>query len=268
MASFTPTFDAAERLGAVADELLYAVTSTARQAHELAVGSHEAQRYPDRDTYAAAIRVNLHKMLVDKIKDIPGVVARKPENTRARFDLPFVQETNVVLHWWRYASDGHTRREDARIAVSALREHLMTAAPTAVDDQLTLEHAELSDEEIERQFEEEAHFNLEMAKSGRTVTLGIASSPDGLFDFGWGDADLADPATGRVIWTSWQSLKEIVVPPSSYPKPLVPIPAPAARFDDGAQDTPFDLSWRPPSTEVASSELETQPQRTGSADGE
>ncbi|WP_032393215.1 hypothetical protein ACJEDT_02740 [Rhodococcoides fascians] len=267
MPSPTSPFDPFERLGTACDALQAAVVSAARQAHEHALGSHEAQAYRDRDTYAAALRVNLHKLLADKVRDIPGVVLRKPENTRSRFDLPFVQEKNVVLHWWKYATDGRTRREDARIAVSGLREHLMTLAPTAIEDQLAFDsHGTLSEEEIQEQFEQDAHFNREMAKSGRSVTLAIASSPDGLFDLGWGDAELADES-GRVIWSSWQSLKSVVVPSVSVPRIVETAQNQPARFDDGATSTSFDLALKTPSTDRAGgSELRLPP--TGSDDAE
>lgn len=114
-------------------------------------------------------------------------------------------------------------------------------------------------------------FHAEMSHAnGRTVMLWISASPDGLFDFGWGDAALADAKTGRLEWTDGpHSIKDYdVVSVDSTLKLLDAKYTSVDRFDtDTATESGFDLSLRPPTEEVTSEKRPTDDaQGTGSED--
>lgn len=265
-----PSDYAIDRFGRVAPIVQNAVIETVLAAQAAALRVHIEHGLPERDPYGTALRGHLNRGLLTRLEDVPGIVARKPAGQRARYDLPVVEDTGVALYWWRVPGDGRTRLLDAKLPrVSHLQQHLMTFAPTVVEPQMTIEHAAMTEDELDKHFTEDEEFSRQMTEAeGRTVTLWVSASPDGLFDFGWGDAELVDAETGQLAWPRHHSLKNIAA------VSLVPAPEVRAddkigvdRFDnDNEQGDGFDLSVRAPGEPVTSEKQNEDDQNTGSGD--
>jgi hypothetical protein len=247
---------AIERFGEVAGIVQNAVIDTVRAAQAAALRVHTEHGLSERDPYGTSLRGHLNRGLLTRLRDVPGITARKPAGQHARYDLPVIEETGVVLYWWRVPGDGQTRLLDAKLPrVSHLQQHLMTFAPSAVEPQMTLEHAEMTDEELEEHFTEGERFSAQMAQvEGRTVTLWVSATPDGLFDFGWGDAELVNTETGQLAWPRHESLKNVAtVPIARTLKVVAQDKQDVDRFDSGVQDDAgFGLSIRGPAEPVTS----------------
>ncbi|AXY49221.1 hypothetical protein [Rhodococcus ruber] len=258
-----------ERFGDVAPIIRNAFIKTVNEAQDAAVRAHLEQGWPDRDAYSNALRVNLNRGLLKELKDVPGVAAAKPEGQHTRFDLPVIQQTGVVLYWWRVPGDGKVPVSEAKLRkTSRLQAHLMTLSPSSAEPQMTFEHAMMTEEELEQHFIEDEQFRDQMSRAkGRTVMLWVSASPDGLFDFGWGDAELVNEETGELAWTRGPySIKnlETLVPTLKLvghdDKPL-------DRFDaDAEHEEGFDLSVRSPDEQVFLEEQDADEQNTGSED--
>jgi hypothetical protein len=261
---------AIERFGDVAAIVQNAVIETVHDAQAAAIRVHIEHGLPERDPYGTSLRGHLNRGLLRRLRDVPGITSRKPVGHRARYDLPIIEETGVALYWWRVPGDGQTRLLDAKLQrVSHLQEHLMTFAPTAVESQMTLEHAMMTDEELEQHFTEDEDFSMQMSQvEGRTVTLWVSASPDGLFDFGWGDAELVNAETGQLAWPRHQSLKNVAAVPIAPTLKVVDQDKDVDRFDaDAEQDNGFGLSMRAPKEPVSSEEQpNADEQNTGSED--
>lgn len=259
---------AVERFGEVAALVHNAVIETVHEAQDAAVRVHAEHGLPERDPYGTALRGHLNRRLLGKLRNVPGIAARKPAGHRARYEFPVIEETGVVLYWWRVPGEGRVPLPEVRLPrVSHLQQHLMTLAPTTVESQMTLDHALMSDKEIDQLFTDEEQFRAQMARvDGRTVTLWVSASPDGLFDFGWGDAELVDAKTGKLTWPRWESLADAaIVAPALHP--VGQSGAKADRFDsDVEDDTGFDLSVRTPTEAVVSEQQHTDEQISGSED--
>lgn len=145
----------------------------------------------------------------------------------------------------------------------------MTLTPTVVEPQMTLEHATMTDEELAQHFADSEHFSQQMSQvSGRTVTLWVVASPDGLVDFGWGDAELANAETGELVWTRGPYSLKNVATVSPTLKLVGRDDKPVDRFDsDAEQDAGFGLSMRAPQEEVSSEgQQDVNEQITGGED--
>lgn len=261
-----------ERFGDAAPFIRNGLIKVVHEAQDAALRAHVEQGWADRDAYSNVLRVALNRGLLRELKDVPGIRAGKPEGQNARFDLPVIQQTGVVLYWWRVPGDGKATVDHARLRkTSLLQEHLLTFAPSAADPQLTIDHVGMTDEELEQQQRDEEQFRAEMSRvKGRTVMLWISASPDGLFDFGWGDAELVDAKTGKLEWTSGpHSIKNFDAAATVPALKLVDAhPTAVDRFDsDTEQDSGFDLSMRAPLEEIFSeAQSDADEQATSSED--
>lgn len=259
-----------ERLGVAAPFIRNAVIAAVHEAQDAAVRAHSEQGWSDRDAYSNVLRVNLNRCLLRELKDVPGINAGKPEGQRPRFDLPVVQETGVVLYWWRVPGDGKTPVAQAKLRrTSFLQSYLLGLAPAAADNQMTLDHAALTDEELEQQRIDDEQFRAEMRSvEGRTMVLWVSASPDGLFDFGWGDAELVDEATGELAWTRGPYSLNNAAPVAPPLRVAGHDEKKVDRFDsDTEHDTGFGLSVRDPLEEVSSEADQNEgEQTTGSED--
>ncbi len=142
-----------------------------------------------------------HECLVEAGRSVDGVEVVHPHG--ASFELLRVSATRTVLFPWRYATSARVARVDAKMRTSSFRRDLLsTGEPTA---QLTLEHAGLSDDELEAQLAEQEAVVEELRRYATVVTVGYASNPTGLLDLGWGVAELLDDK-GSVDWTHWEPL--------------------------------------------------------------
>jgi hypothetical protein len=267
-----PSPQAQECFGANPAELLGAVSRAIYQAHGQALDAHVSGGLRSNDTYGATLHVAQYEQLVDMTRDITGVSIRRPVDVSCRFELVVLDEQMVVLYPWRYAVDRATRREDARMRppVSELRKTLLSLTANMISRQLTFEHAALSAEELDAQFAEEELVLAQLREFGQVVIIGFASSPDGLFDLGWGIAELVDQDRGTVKWSYWEQLPPPEAGSDAFSpairSPLAPRDGDrASRFDSAAADDDFGLSPRLPLAEPPISEPEAPPQPTGSS---
>ena len=120
------------------------------------------------------------------------------------------EDMAVVLMPWRFTNARATRRIDARMPrpVSGLRKSFLSlgaGAPTPI--QLVFEQSTLDAEELEAQLAEEQEVYEQLASFGRVVPVAFGSNPvHGLFELGWGDAELVSEDTGHVRWHHWEPL--------------------------------------------------------------
>lgn len=269
MTELKPSPEAQTYFGASAAELLRAVSRAIYHAHGQALDAHVSGGLRTNDTYGATLHIAQYDQLVEQARDIPGVSIHRPVDVSCRFELVVLDEQMVVLYPWRYAIDRATRREDARMRppVSELRKTLLSLAANTIPMQLTFEHAALSAEELDAQFAEEDLVRAQLREFGQVVVIGYASSPDGLFDLGWGIAELVDEDRGTVKWSYWEQLP----PPEAggdagspvLRSPLAPrARTQASRFDSAAADDDYGLSPRLPLAEPPISETEAPQQPT------
>jgi len=183
------------------------------------------------------------------------------------------EQPPVVLYPWRYATDRATTWEQARLwPLSDLRRTLMALNDNTVDGQLTLEQGARDPEELEAELAEEEALLEQLAAKGHVVAVGLGSNTSGIFDLGWGDLELADEGTGRVVWQYWEPL----APPEDGTaggeprRPVGPtggdVRGRGIRFDDAVSEDDLGLKPRPPLVEPPISEPERPQKETGSGD--
>lgn len=250
---------ARQRFGDVADDLAREVPAAIAQAHGYAVAAQVAGNTRKQDPYGHTLKNTQHECLVAAVGDLPGAAVFRPKGVS--FELVRFPARDVVLYPWRYATSHAQPRETARMDASGFRRGLLAGdAPTR---QLTLdEHAQLSEEELDRQLAEEADVLEQLRSWARVVTIGYASNVHALLAVGWGDAELVDDQ-GTVEWRHWEDLplvhpaalgQDVTAPASAARDGVLPdtraaaagAPGPAARFDAGPADDDFDLRPRNP----------------------
>ncbi|MFC9556035.1 hypothetical protein ACFTWF_35025 [Rhodococcus sp. NPDC056960] len=262
--------------GAAAEPLMRAIPRAITAAHERAMGAHFGGGMRTADAYGSTLAVAQFEELVRETQAIPGVRVEKPLGMPARFGLVMLGDPVTALYPWRYARDGSTRREDARLTnPSKLRTSLLTLPSGPVSQQLSLdEHANLSDAELEELLADEQIMREQVRSLGQVVTIGYASNSIGqgsIFDLGWGFAELLDEESGAMSWNSWQSLStsgESAGADQSL-RPALRIVDPQAtprRFNDAPLDDDLDLTARIPDGAAPISERQREPDETGSSD--
>lgn len=270
---------AQRRFGAAAADLGQAVAAGIQEAHRLALLAHLGSELSTNDAYGAALMVTQHEQLIAATADVPGVVARKPTGVKSRFPYVVVEDVSVVLMPWRFTNTRATRRVDATMPtpVSHLRKTLLSlGAGAQAVTQLVLEQSTLDDDELEAQLAEEQEISAQLASFGRVVTVAFGSNPtDGLFDLGWGDAELISEDTGHVFWHSWEPL------PAAEPRAAgLPAPAPTplrsvdpvdgsrvGRFDAAPLNEDLGLAARPRPVSAPLSEAQPEVEQAGDEDG-
>lgn len=271
---------ARRRFGAAAADLGQAVAAGLQEAHRLALLAHLGSELTTNDAYGAALKVTQHEQLIAATADVPGVVARKPTGVVSRFQYVVVEDMAVVLMPWRFANTRATRRVDARMPtpVSDLRKSLLSLGTGGQPaTQLVLEQSALDDGQLEAQLAEEQEVSAQLASFGRVVTVAFGSNPtDGLFDLGWGDAELISEDTGHVFWHFWESLPAADLRAAGLG---VPTPAPLRSVDpvDGSRVGRFDaaplnedlgLAARPRPVSAPLSEAQPEVEQAGDENGQ
>lgn len=274
-----PSQWARDRFGGIAEELQRVIPQAIEEAHGYALAAQLSSGRRTHEPYGATLMVSQFEELVEATRDLPGVVARRPAASGARFECVVVQGTAVVLYPLRYAKDDSSH-EDARLRtpVSDLRKALLTLTPPVLETQLTIDQAGLEPMELEAQLAEEAELLEQLAALGQVVIIGYASHPDrGVINLGWGSAELLDEDSGSLTWHHWEPLPLAHAAagrgggrPLAPMRPLVPTQPPgspsAGRFDDAPLDDDLDLTLRSPLAGPPSSEEEAAPPKTGSDD--
>ena len=272
-----PSLWAHTRFGDVAGDLARAVARAIYQAHGRALAAHISGGLTSNDAYGAALHVAQYEELAAECSDLPGVSIRKPKAVRGRFPLVVCDDPPVVLYPWRYATDTAVPRERAKLRppVSDLRKTLLSLNASTVTDQLTLDQAELDPEQLEAELAEEQALLSQLASLGQVVTIGYASNPGGgIFELVWGDVELLDEETGRVMWRYSEQLPppgDLVTDVASR-QPVRPTDGDGhhrtGRFDDAPLQDDLGLKPRPPITEPPISEPERAQEETGSDESE
>lgn len=278
MHSYATTEWARRRFGDVAGDLAQAIPAGMQEAHRRAVAAHLASELSTNDAYGAALKVTSHEQLIDGTKSLPGVVARKPTGVVSRFPYVVIEDTSVVLVPWRFASTRNRRRVDARVRtpLSDLRKSLFgLGAGVPVPTQLVLEQSALDSEELEAQLAEEQNVYEQLSSFGRVVTVAYGSSPtDGLFEIGWGDAELISEDTGQVHWHHWEALPiaepgegGLGMPAAAPLRPVGPVNGTRLeRFDDAPLSEDLGLATRPQPVAAPLSESQPEVDQAGDED--
>ncbi|MFS0717901.1 hypothetical protein ABC337_09870 [Arthrobacter sp. 1P04PC] len=259
--------------GGVAEDLAARIPDALRAAHVAALSAHVSAEMTTNDTYGHTLKVKQHELLVEHLRDIPGVTTRRPQGMR--FELAVIPETNVAILPLRYTTDPKERREDARLAspVSDLRKSLLSINSSVAPRQLTIEHAFEDDAILAGNLEELEVVDKQLRSFGRIVVVGYASNPvAGVWGIGWGDLELEDESSGKVHWTHWESLdgSQPFASTRDIPRPAVPATRTVDdtdRFDSGVNEDDFDLTPRSPGYGAPVSEPGRELPSTGN-DGE
>jgi hypothetical protein len=267
MGQLRPSAWACARFGTTAAALLDTIPAALRRAHRRALASHVEMGFSTNEAYGLIWKA-LHEELVSAIGDHPGVRRTKPKG--ASYELVVIGEHNVILYPWRYGDDAHARVEDKRMRLSEVRNNLLALNPETPEPQLTLEHAELSDDDLTSLFEEEQRDSQSMASAARVVMLAYTSNPDaGLLRLFWGDAEKADD-DGYLRWTHLEEIPLRAADDgtdtgSIGARPLTPVgpDTTAGRFDQAPLEEPL-LGVRPPLTSPDTDPSATPQPETGS----
>lgn len=265
MASFEPSQWAQQRLGALAPDLAALVSGAVIAAHRDAVGAHVAGNMKANDTYGNTMRVRMSEELVAIAGRTPGLISRKPEGVRSRFELLVVADTAVAVFPWRFGDTPRVRHEDGELRrpVSDLRAAAFSLSGSGGTVQPSFEDVNAPIEELEAQWSEDSEIRAELIKAGSVVVVGISSGPDGIFELGWGDVELLDRQRGAIRWLYWESLPTTVSAEAVEPRAVLRDATKARpNFDAIPFDGTLDLAARRDDTPV--SEQPAPQQDTGS----
>lgn len=254
-----------ERFGDATEEFLHAIPLAMRRAHQQSVAAHIASELRTNDAYGNTLKVAQYEQLIACTAHIPGVVTRKPTEVTSRYDLVVFDETAVVLYPWRFAVDGRTRREDAKLPtpLSELRRSLLTLAPRNPEFQLSFDQID----EDPQDFADEQDLIDQISEFGRVVTIGYASNPSAMFSLGIGEVVLADEASGAVEWPHWEPLNTTLE--ALEQRPALTLAAPLTVGGNRFDDSPLDDLLLAPRTAVDTSVTDESAHhpKTGSDEG-
>lgn len=253
-----------EAAGDIGRRVARAITA----AHVAAAAAQEVSETKKRHPYGGAIRNTAHERLADELVGLPGAETRTvPGSPHKLVTWP---GRRVTLYPLRYAQDGRTRRDAARIRLSTLRLGLLGKSESSDPAQLTFDHVELTSEEIEEEFAAQAEFEEELGSLSTVVIVGFASGPEGLHHLGWGQGSLG--TDGFINWEHWENLplpgsaidvggsndlagRPTAVGPVGSGADLPPTTPRLPRFDDDdTEDDNLDISARRGGTGTPSQE--------------
>ncbi|MGW6123096.1 hypothetical protein ACWFRF_28925 [Nocardia sp. NPDC055165] len=246
-----PTPWETKRFGENALSLRGAIWRGLQAAHQRALAAHEGLALDSNDGYGLIWLVQ-HQEVGDAIEAvIPNLRRIKP--ARARYELNVVGEDNIILYPWKFADDAHSLVTNAKMTMSKLRESLLALTTDNSDSQLSIDHADLTEEELEAEFEDAETFLDDAIQAGRLVIIAYAANPHaGILRVYWGEASQADDR-GRL---KWSELEQIPAPVDDgneqIPvRPVGPVSVPdqtgtAPRWDQSTPPPEFDLTPRQP----------------------
>lgn len=264
------------QFGSAEHALRLAAVEALTQAHAFAAGAHAVAEMIAGDTYGNTIFVKANELLLEYGGQIPGVSARKPTGQRSRFDLLVVDETNTAIYVWRYSDDPSKSRAEVQFKapVSGLQS-AMASLSCGRDDQMTIEDAAMSDEELA----ERDVLDAMLRRRGSVVFLAYgASFRAGLFAKGFAQITQLD-GDGHIRWDHWEglpNLSELGDARQTPSKPNLRFVGPdnnPTRFDAADDSDNDDLDIRPRrrvEAEQADAETGTQPgeDAAGGAEGD
>lgn len=259
----------AERFGELALPLRTAIWRGLQAAHARALAGHKGFGLETNDAYGLMWLIQNQELALAVEELVPD--ARRIKPLRARYELIVVGENNIILYPWRFSDDAYSPLASAKMTLSKTREHLLALTP-GVTDQLSFDHAELSEEELAVEFQELETFLDDAAEAGRMVVIAYASNPhSGVLRVYWGEASKADD-NGRLNWANIEQippLPDLGTPDtgSAPARPVGPVPRSdtGARFDRAPMDE-IPLAPRNPLTAADGPTPPTAPAETGSDD--
>lgn len=254
------------RFGSTREPLGDLAREVVREAHERSLEAHIAGGLKTKKTYGVTMTDAVRELWTAGAVGIAGVTVRRPAGVRAGSDVVVIDETATVIYPWRYGRDAVTPRDEARMAAaSKLQSTLFQADPDVAGSQLTLEQGQLSVEEIERLYADEADLQAQLRDLHRVVVLGYASHPGGLRELGWGEIELVDRIGGHVRWLHWEALDEASIDTAPAGELRgVSDDSPVVATVDAAPPVPgFDLVARQPSLDPVADEPTKPADSTG-----
>lgn len=204
---------AQEVLGAAAQPVQDAVVVAIRQAHDDAYAAQRVSGTTRQDTYGHTLKNRQYECLAQDLREggIPGgVQVFRPAGVA--FDLVRLTESNVVLFPWRFSPDQSVTHESAKLPAaraSTFRRGMLTVTTAEDADQLSIDDAAATDEELAAQAAELREVEAQLRTMARVVTIGYSSNSTGIFELGWGEASLHED--GTVTWTPWRGLTHLLV---------------------------------------------------------
>jgi len=189
-----------ERFGDDADAISEVVRSAIAGAHADALAAHNAGHMIAHDAYGNTMKVRSSELLAKLAEDQSAMRVQRSFD-EGRFPYAVVDRTNVRLWPLRIGKDPSVGHEGLRLRtpVSAVRRSLLRRSSR-----------------FARQLSLDSLIGLDPRTSPRsddfvrTVVVAFGSNPkDGVWDLGWGDLELVDPARGGVVWHHWEPLGDI-----------------------------------------------------------
>ncbi|MEU4345590.1 hypothetical protein AB0H00_30790 [Nocardia sp. NPDC023852] len=256
-----------ERFGELAPAVRAAVWRALQAAHRRALAGHLGFGLDTNDVYGQLWLIQ-NEELAKALEEVTEVRRSKPK--RARYELTIIGANNIILYPWRFSDDAYSPVTSARMSLSKTREQLLALTP-AVSDQLSLDQAELSEEELAAEFQDLESFLDDAARAGRMVIIAYASNPHaGVLRAYWGDASQAD-GNGRLNWSHMEPIPpvseigESSTSGAAPVRPAGPATGAVARFDQAPMDEIL-LSPRNPATVPDGGQPPTPQPETGSDD--
>ncbi|MFF0637807.1 hypothetical protein ACFYTS_35550 [Nocardia sp. NPDC004151] len=268
-----PTAWEVAQFGDLAIEVRAAVWQALEAAHLRAVASHEGSGLSSNDAYGLMWLI-LPEELAKALAAVTPV--RTPRPKGARYCLTVLDESNLIIYPWKYGDTAYAPLESAKMNLSDVRKRLLALGATNGSDQLSLDHAAMSDEELQAELQAEEAFLHDAAEAGRLIVLAFAANPHaGVLRVFWGDASLGDES-GRLDWSHVEEIPRMgeIGGGESRPvsaRPLTSVPSPdtntvtAARFDQAPLEE-FVLSPRNPAVTPDGGQPPAPESETGSDD--
>lgn len=233
-------------LGAQSERIQHEVVFALSEAHAEAAAAQHSQGSYANDTYGHTLKVRQHELLNARLKEIPGIVLRRPKGVQSRFEYPVIEETNTVLVPLRFSNDPRVRHDDVtRMDLSDLRRALL-AGPTPPQEPTLLEVVEGDD--FEERYQEELAAFEQLATAGRALVIGFGSTSAGIFESGMGELVVDDAESGAVSWRRWHPLPvyaDLALVPAAPSLRAVESVEKAQRFDADAESEDLPLRTRP-----------------------
>lgn len=257
-------------LGSQRERIEHEVVVALCEAHSEAAVAQHSQGSSANDTYGHTLKVRQHEILNDRLREMPGVILRKPAGVQSRFDFPVVEATNTVIVPLRFSTDARVRHDMVhRIDLSELRRALLAGlAPPKEPDLFDA----VSDEDYEDRYQDALHAHEQLKSAGRTVVVGFGSTPEGIFEIGLGELTVDDAETGAISWRRWHPLPVYAldaIPAAPNLRVVAPATPSSERFDTGhgtERGDDLDLRLRPIVSDAP--DAETREEGETSADTE
>ncbi len=190
-----------ERFGDDASTIAEMVRSAIAVAHEDALAAHRAGHMIAHDAYGNTMKVRSSELLAEFAENVSSMRVQRSSD-KGRFPYAVVESTDVRLWPLRIGKDPSVGHEALRLRtpVSDVRRGLLKRS-SRYARQLSLDSF----------IEWDPRSTPSSDAFARTAVIAFGSNPkDGVWDLGWGDLELVDPARGGVVWHHWEALGSVI----------------------------------------------------------